>query len=370
MKRIICLLASVTILLCGCSMPPRPDLIVEDTAYDEPQDNQHLNKIKSGLQEMLSQEVQIIVNEDDALPDVMIVLPADFDITLFGNCVYDSLKACNAVIGENGYTLTVYLKDTLFFNTDFGNMGHVVDSRSGENEMTFIETEDDLCELFPALISHISKENLSQADLAIYEEVMQILNEQYDRSEDEIYAELAPSFDMSVQQLQDFMMEMIQRVHSDRGQDTSRVPIKYPATTNSKYIADAKDAPIEIYSTSAEENGLEGCVYVVYGTVDEVGVLQSNEEPTIPYMKITTDEGVVSVVNTYEYAQKYYQEDFAALEEAGSDYSFPSVGEYVKVYCTYMGFSEELQMPSLVFGAPEWIVESLSDSKETEDSID
>ncbi len=58
------------------------------------------------------------------------------------------------------------------------------------------------------------KSQLDKNDVAIYEEVMEILNDQYDRPEDEIFKELAPKYEMTAAELKQFIRDMMEKIYN------------------------------------------------------------------------------------------------------------------------------------------------------------
>lgn len=145
------------------------------------------------------------------------------NITNFGNYIYEIRNAFEVVF-EHEQTAGVDVllmngNDTYIKYYDIGEHGktgvfcYVYDYRDGGIKSTRIETIDDLCSLFPALRQYIGKSDVDPNKLAVYEEVMAVLNEQYDRPEDEILEELAPKYGMSASDLKQLLRDVMSEIY-------------------------------------------------------------------------------------------------------------------------------------------------------------
>lgn len=72
-----------------------------------------------------------------------------------------------------------------------------------------LTTLDDLIALFPAMRTYGIGSGASQADIDLYNEVMDILESDYSRSEEEILEEIAPNYGMTPAELYDFLNNML-----------------------------------------------------------------------------------------------------------------------------------------------------------------
>ena len=101
-----------------------------------------------------------------------------------------------------------YLRETSY------HYGDLVDYRSGYPVSHEIETLDDLIALFPAMAADGIGSGIDQADLDLFNEVMDILESDYSRSEAEIIEEIAPDCDMTPEELYQFLEDMLIQLYS------------------------------------------------------------------------------------------------------------------------------------------------------------
>lgn len=295
-------------------------------------------------------------------PDITISKSCDVlsasDIDELGQVIYFAFEYCSYAYED--YSLSVYIFDNksdsiqLLWSNKFGTYGNLIDKRSGEIEVIIMSSVEDLCKFFPALSREINESKMDKSDIQIYTEVMAELNSRMSESEEEILNDLAPKYDMTYQQLSIFMKDVMQRIYSKNADISGKVPIIYPALTESSSFGHFNDAPDIIYNTPASENGKEGEIYSVIGEVSEYGSF-SSEGHDMHFFIINTDKGPVmfmdiysfsiSMCNEYEFLEKF-------ISEPSSDYTFPCIGDYVKVYGVYQGYSRKYNMPLFCYGIP------------------
>ena len=144
-------------------------------------------------------------------------LTADI-IQQMGETIYYAKEYCDSTFDE--YSLDVAIHDEknesfpLGWTSGNGDYGFILDSRSGKAEVKFTKTLDDLCAFFPTLRSEINKSKMDEDAVKIYEEVMKELNRRMDESEEKIFAELAPKYDMTPEELRDFISDTMAQVYS------------------------------------------------------------------------------------------------------------------------------------------------------------
>ena len=92
--------------------------------------------------------------------------------------------------------------------------GELIDYRSGSPIEYDIKTLDDLIALFPAMAADGIGSGISQSDLDLYNEVMDILNSDYTRSEEEILEEIAPNYGMTSDELYTFLLDVMEQLYS------------------------------------------------------------------------------------------------------------------------------------------------------------
>lgn len=168
---------------------------------------------------------------------------------------------------------------------------------------------------------------------------------------------LAPEYGMSAQQLAQLYSDISILVRE--GQELPDVlPLRYPATTYSSLLSEAKSPSEAMMTQYASENGLHGSPVLLVGTVAEHGVLEIEEGKTIDFFILETADGKTVVNNMQKYLIDYasgnseLEEEFG---EIGADYEMPAVGEYVKVYAIYDGFSEKYDCPTFYYGISDYM---------------
>lgn len=266
------------------------------------------------------------------------------------------------------YELSVYIFDLssssipLLWKSNFSDYGTLIDTRSGETNVTIMQSEEDMFSFFPGLLSKINASKLDQHDLEIYSEVMYELDSRPKDSEEMIITELAQKYGMTHQQLKLFVLDVMEKVNSHSGSFESVTPITYPSLTESTFFDSFQSPPDSVYSSPASENCLDGSFYSVIGTVREHSSIESSGID-LNYFILDTVNGPVLFVDLYSHTislnhedtESLNHEDTESLVEAGSDYTFPPVDSYVKVYGVYSGLSKKFEMPMFIYGLPKWI---------------
>lgn len=276
--------------------------------------------------------------------------------------------------------------------------GKILDDRSGDLVSHKISGVESLCELFPATSIYIAKKEIDANDLRIYEEVMEILNNQFDRPEDEIIEELAPNYGMTASELKQFLFDTMEKIfgHSENPAETvpettsatenQSVPYDptiqtYPLNVDSAYLDYAASIPDIIYTTTASENGLAGSIYFFDGSVEDT-MLMGDEDNTFSVVFVKTDSGKVMVTNIYK---TIYDNTVKTVGESDAkivltdnidDYIFPEIGDTARFIAIYDGYSETYDMPFFYLGASSCLLELLgyddpvSAETETTESVD
>ena len=289
-----------------------------------------------------------------------------FSITDFGSAVIEGRFACETVIGEIPWELTIHKLDNnddlqLVYNSGTSSYGFYIDYRSGTGNTVIWSTEDDLFAKFPAARSYKNSLNVDPDDLAIYDSVMNTLNKEWERDEDVVLEELSLKYNITVSDLR----RIIDEVSAILYPSSSATPTpthepsdelkNYPLRSTSRYLAAAEDGiPEIIFETLGSENKLPGHVYKFTGTVTEKG-----ETSNINYVFVSTENGDLMISDFYNYAKDYNQLMFSMIfEEDSADYSLPEVGETAVFTCAYMGYSQTLEKPSFYMGAIPYLLES------------
>lgn len=150
---------------------------------------------------------------------------------------------------------------------------------------------------------------------------------------------------------------------ADSGIVPEGLPAIYPISIDSGTVTSAKPAPKECFTEYASDNGLEGLVCYLIGKVIELKDIESGQAPIHAFV-LQTEYGYVNVHDTYTYMMELYPEsETASVAEPGSDYSFPGVGDFVKIIGIYSGYSETEKMPSFHYGTPAVLMSAYSPEK-------
>lgn len=139
-------------------------------------------------------------------------------------------------------------------------------------------------------------------------------------------------------------------VSSEHLSDTEVYPIVAEVIYFGKIIL---PPPEIIYSTYAEENGLDGNVYAVTGTVTEIEEDQDGEQYS--WIFLDTEYGPVVFGNPVNSLLKELDES-ADAERMSTFFSEPDVGDYVCIYGEYIGYSDRFNCASFAYGGSEYMI--------------
>lgn len=238
MKRLmtIFMVLVVAVVLCACgaaSSAPDPASssvpATTETATPtlEPTEKHEADGLESELEDKICSalpfQADVSVGLSDVITSVNIYLKSS-DPTAFGNRVYDAMSVCDEIFDGERYSLFLIDsnpktdKSLTFssFSSISGGIGTFSVVRSGTSEMHECASFDDLAEFFPALNIYISEKEVeeeSPEDMAIYNYVMKKLDDEPNRSEEDIFAEIAPNYGMTVEELRQFIFEMMEKIY-------------------------------------------------------------------------------------------------------------------------------------------------------------
>ena len=216
------LLSLITLgLLCACggsSTVPTPS----PTPTKDPDVKAYEKELADKIYSSLPFPARVSVKKSDDRTSVSIS-PMTSNVTYFGDRVYDTIAVCDEIFGEEVYSFSLMDLDlktgnSLLFGYDSGKegIGTFSDDRSGTLKRYECKTFDDLAEFFPALRIHIAEEEVaedSQEDIALYRYVMDRLDAEPNRPEEEIFAEIAPEYGITADELKQFIFEMMEKIY-------------------------------------------------------------------------------------------------------------------------------------------------------------
>lgn len=145
-------------------------------------------------------------------------------------------------------------------------------------------------------------------------------------------------------------------------------PTVYPRTVKEEYIKKATSAPTILYDENSDNTVYEDSIFWFIGTVSDISSFDSDDGQEVDYFLLETEEGTVMVIDFYSSFLQSHPDDASFIEESYADYSFPSVGEYVKIYSMYQYSS--MQKPVVAYGVPRILVTLSEFSSSSENSSD
>lgn len=237
MKRIMTMfmvfIVAVALCACGAASPASDPasssmpIPTETTAPTlEPTGKHETEGLETELEDKICNalpfQAYVSVNLSDDVTSMYISATAS-DPTDFGNRVYDTMSVCDEIFGEEHYSffLIDYNQEsekslTFLHFSNLTGLGTFSIDRSGTTETHECESFDDLAEFFPALNIYVSEKEVeeeSPEDMALYNYVVKKLDDEPNRSEEDIFAEIAPKYGMTVEELRQFIFEMMEKIY-------------------------------------------------------------------------------------------------------------------------------------------------------------
>lgn len=421
MKKIRIMISLLIICICftvsGCSSKSDIDIPNTTSTYVANTEEEDICDLHADIiSSELSQKVPIsslYVSEDAGCFYLSVLIGSEGKVSDFGIYVLEVQEAfenqfaeeergnfhVQLKISKSNQNLIDFQSDD-YTDTTVSISGLLLDTRSGENCFKKISDVEALCELFPATSIYIGKRKIDANDLRIYEEVMEILNKQFDRPEDELLEELAPNYGMTASELKQFLKDTMAQIYGNSENPAETVPETtsatenqsvpsqdyptiqtYPLNVDSAYWDYAASIPDIIYTTTASENGLAGSIYFFNGSVEDT-MLMGDEDNTFSVVFVKTDSGNVMVTNIYK---TIYEKTIKSVGESDAksfltdnidDYIFPETGDTARFIAIYDGYSETYDMPFFYLGASSCLLglleydDPVSAETETTESVD
>lgn len=214
---LLAILAALLLLVTSCSSTEPAEPAVDETVV------QLQEQIRSDVTAALEYSVpvqSVVVTTSDAGNTVTVHIADDADIAFFGNYVVDVYENCiENDATEDTFVVTQAIDGSadaillfLYSGVDF-MFGHLSDNRSGETVTTKYTTVDDLAKDFPALSTAAAEAAIDPADMTMYEEIMEVLESNLDKSEEELLTELAPQYARTPEELKAFLDEMLIKIY-------------------------------------------------------------------------------------------------------------------------------------------------------------
>lgn len=193
------------------------------SAYD-PELQKYVDAFADGIKDIVPYTSITVSCKEDKFSTSVVVEGKD-KVTYFGNYIVTVKTTFESQFEESKRGgLSVALKNDgkdlmAYFNRDFGDTkageyGIIVDRRTGSFKYKPLDTVESLYKIFPATKTFIKEQEIDPAILAIYKEVMDALDKQPSRSEDEILEEMAPRYDMTAEELKNLIQEVMEKLYS------------------------------------------------------------------------------------------------------------------------------------------------------------
>lgn len=117
--------------------------------------------------------------------------------------------------------------------------------------------------------------------------------------------------------------------------------------------------PEIVFSTTAEENGLDGTLYQIHGTVLEY-ILDDAGNPAT--LRVDTLDGEV-VINDpfYGLLETSSNGELGSIDQdkLSSFFPMPEVGEFACIFAEYQGMSNKYNAPFFIYGSNEYLTNAL-----------
>lgn len=189
--------------------------IQETTPSTKASDSDIKDSITSGLDGKVP-----IFSLTVASNSTMIII-RDGNIPYYGQYIYYIREACEPFVANGSLSMYSVMFMNKKYDTDFmytselSPYGTLMDYRSGgDPQITRLTTVDDLADVFPQLLSSgLLSDDVSEADLAIYNEVWAALDAQPNKSEAEIFAEICGNYGMTADELKDFINTTMDKIY-------------------------------------------------------------------------------------------------------------------------------------------------------------
>ena len=120
--------------------------------------------------------------------------------------------------------------------------------------------------------------------------------------------------------------------------------------------------PDEIFKTTAEENGLDGTLYKVYGTVTDI---TADADGNLNIIHLHTLDGDVVISNlalSIAGDPSFNELGEIDWDKLSSMCPMPSVGEFCRIFAEYQGFSEKYNAPFFIYGGMDYMTSILLNS--------
>ncbi len=138
----------------------------------------------------------------------------------------------------------------------------------------------------------------------------------------------------------------------------------YPLNVDSAYADYAVSLPNIIFTTTGEENGLPGNIYVFEGVIERIDICKDETDVfTFEEAMVKTDGGTVRISNLYKSTYDAFADEYGAeaakqsFEDDVTNYIFPDEDIRARFIVVYMGYSARYECPFFILGASKAVLE-------------
>mgnify|MGYP004482168685 CR=1 FL=1 len=121
---------------------------------------------------------------------------------------------------------------------------------------------------------------------------------------------------------------------------------------------DIATPPDEIYSTTAEENGLAGTVYRIIGKVTRLDS-SLEDETGFTLIRIEMENGEDVIVGNPLHSALDSIGEGGNADKCRALFRSPEQGDTVEIYCGYLGFSDEYKLPTFLYGGEAYLNDAI-----------
>ena len=175
--------------------------------------------------------------------------------------------------------------------------------------------------------------------------------------------ELKAAFNSGAKFLGKYKVPALNTTKEDTTQTTEKTtadPLDYPDAIGSE--GDKLLVPLlpdGVFVTTAEENGLDGTLYKIYGTVENITASSDGVMDTI---HLRTHAGNIVISNlalSMEAESRLSELGTVDWDMVKENLPMPKVGEYCRIFAEYQGYSEKYKAPHFTYGSTVFLSELL-----------
>lgn len=368
MKKLIIIL-SMLLILCGCASTEPSELSVtqEATVSELPLD---YSAQISDVESFLPRDSHVSFSSMDGITHIEVELFADSIFDDFGINIYKVHHYCTSFLTTENFDIQISVFNDSNYETwcytylsSADGFGTLIDKRGNHEKITEFLSLEAMRDYFPLLNRYLLEQNIDPEDLTLYNKIRgEIQNYGATCAEhDIVFPFVANQNNMSPSQMNFFLLEVENRIISGNAY-SDRIPLTFPRSLTYNDSLDIEEIPEIIYTTTGSENGLSGNVYYVEGEVVRYEKYELKDKTVEDFFVIKTDFGEVIVLDivdyTIDYGQKHHYSKAAmeAYQNATSheDFCFPEIGQRVRAYCIYAGFSGLFELPIAYYGTTDY----------------